>query len=303
MWAMNFLNQDSGLAVSFSASRIIVRKTINGGYSWDSTGMTFATISSEGVSQGSLFMMGQRAWFYTNQHRVFYTSNFGANWTIQNLSPGNDSYTGNIWFNTPTLGMASCTIIPSLTTNGGVSWIPQTQPINGGFGTQIGGLIGYGTKFWCGYGTNINQTTDNGATWTVVYTAPAGKFLDISLARNGTAAWGVRENGYICKNANIVGISPISAEVPLSLKLYQNYPNPFNPETKIRFDISKNDMSKVKLAVYNILGKEISTLVNEPLSPGTYEVEWNGANYPSGIYFYKLETNSFSETKKLMLVK
>ena len=55
--------------------------------------------------------------------------------------------------------------------------------------------------------------------------------------------------------------------------------------------------------VYDILGREVATLVNEKLSTGTYEVEWNGSNYPSGVYFYKLETESFSETRKMVLLK
>ena len=84
--------------------------------------------------------------------------------------------------------------------------------------------------------------------------------------------------------------------VPQSYYLSQNYPNPFNPVTIFKFDISKK--SAVKVVIYNVLGKEIEELVNAELSPGTYAARWIGTNYPSGIYFYSLQTEAFSETKQ-----
>lgn len=103
-----------------------------------------------------------------------------------------------------------------------------------------------------------------------------------------------------------VGINQISSEIPSSFALQQNYPNPFNPSTKIKFSIPANvkrETANVKLGVYDVLGKEVATLVNEQLKPGTYEVEWDGSNYPSGVYFYKIISGDFVETKKMVLVK
>jgi hypothetical protein len=99
----------------------------------------------------------------------------------------------------------------------------------------------------------------------------------------------------------IVGINQISDKLPDIYSIYQNYPNPFNPATKIKFQIAK--LGGVQLKIYDILGREVATLVNEKLQPGTYEVEFDGSNYPSGVYFYKLETENFSQTKKLVLLK
>ncbi len=84
-------------------------------------------------------------------------------------------------------------------------------------------------------------------------------------------------------------------------KLEQNYPNPFNPRTRIEFQVSS--FKFVKLKVFDILGKEVATLVNEKLSAGTYSVNWNAAEYPSGVYFYKLITDGYSETKRMLLLK
>lgn len=92
-------------------------------------------------------------------------------------------------------------------------------------------------------------------------------------------------------------------EIPNKFMLYQNYPNPFNPATKIRFDISGSSAAKTFLYVYDILGREVATLVNEQLSPGTYKVNFDGSNYPSGIYFYKLITGEYSAVNKMILLK
>jgi hypothetical protein len=102
------------------------------------------------------------------------------------------------------------------------------------------------------------------------------------------------------------GVNNISSNIPGEYKLYQNYPNPFNPTTKIHFDLPK--ASDIKLIVYDILGKEVVTLVNEKLQPGTYEVpfsisQFSGNQISSGIYFYKLETENFTDVKKLVLIK
>ncbi|MCX7832595.1 MAG: T9SS type A sorting domain-containing protein [Ignavibacteria bacterium] len=93
----------------------------------------------------------------------------------------------------------------------------------------------------------------------------------------------------------------MSSEVPSGFALQQNYPNPFNPVTKIVYQIPKNTFVTIK--IFDALGKEIETIVNENHSPGTYEVEWNAGNNPSGIYFYKLISESFVETKKMILLK
>jgi len=98
-----------------------------------------------------------------------------------------------------------------------------------------------------------------------------------------------------------VGINQISSIVPDNFNLYHNYPNPFNPNTIIKFDVSKKQ--QVILKVYNMLGEVVSTLVNENLGPGSYTVEFNAFWISSGMYFYRLETNGFTETKRMVLVK
>lgn len=102
-------------------------------------------------------------------------------------------------------------------------------------------------------------------------------------------------------NAISVGIKQINSAIPTECKLYQNYPNPFNPNTIIKFKIKDSRFTALK--IFDILGKEVETLVNEKLNQGKYEVNWDGANYPSGIYFYTLRAGEFTETKKMLLIK
>jgi hypothetical protein len=94
--------------------------------------------------------------------------------------------------------------------------------------------------------------------------------------------------------------------VPDEYKLLQNYPNPFNPSTTIKFSIPSNvkgEISNVKLIIYDILGKVVTTLVNEKMKAGTYEVKFDAGSLSSGMYFYNLSTNNFSETMKMILIK
>ena len=93
----------------------------------------------------------------------------------------------------------------------------------------------------------------------------------------------------------------LSSEVPSNFNLEQNYPNPFNPSTKIKFDLSKS--SNVKLAVYDVQGKLVQTLVEGNLTAGSYQTEWTAKNNPTGIYFYRLETDGNVFSKRMMLVK
>ncbi len=92
-----------------------------------------------------------------------------------------------------------------------------------------------------------------------------------------------------------------SINAPNKFELAQNFPNPFNPTTKISFSVPSN--SNVKLTVYNLLGQEITTLVNGFMKAGSHTVEFNATNMNSGLYFYKLESNGLTQVKKMMLLK
>lgn len=145
-----------------------------------------------------------------------------------------------------------------------------------------------------------------------------------SLPNNGRYQWTVptgvnstncfiRHTVYIPGGASAASITPnpfivgtpsgitSSNEIPRTFKLYQNYPNPFNPTTKIKFDIAT--VGQTSLSVYDVLGREVAALVNEQLKPGTFEVEWDASDFPSGVYFYELSSSAFRESRRMILIK
>lgn len=101
---------------------------------------------------------------------------------------------------------------------------------------------------------------------------------------------------------NIAGVQLTNSSIPQNFSLHQNFPNPFNPVTKISFDISESS-ANVKLAVFNSLGQQVSLPVNEALTAGSYEIDFDGSMLPSGVYYYRLESGSFVDMKKLVLIK
>jgi hypothetical protein len=99
----------------------------------------------------------------------------------------------------------------------------------------------------------------------------------------------------------VTSVERVSTDVPTRFSLDQNYPNPFNPSTNISFGVPSKQF--VTLKVFDALGREVSNLVSEELSAGTYSRQWNAAALPSGVYFYRLQAGQYTETKKMILLR
>jgi hypothetical protein len=104
-----------------------------------------------------------------------------------------------------------------------------------------------------------------------------------------------------CLSNPITGVTPITLEIPAVYSLSQNYPNPFNPVTKINFALPKQGF--VTLKIFDVLGREVKTLVNEVKTAGKFSVDFNASEFASGVYFYRMESNGFSDIKRMMLIK
>ena len=149
---------------------------------------------------------------------------------------------------------------------------------------------------------NINQiiTTPLNTTLDPTWVADNCKIVVFAYKDSTVLAYGTVQQAIEESVTGVTGISG-NTEAPGNYALSQNYPNPFNPVTNIRFDILKS--SYVSLSVMDITGKVVEILINQNLSPGTYNYDWDAEKYSSGVYFYKLETDGFSETKKMVLIK
>jgi len=168
--------------------------------------------------------------------------------------------------------------------------------------TVTGGNIFYDTSTVVTIGVNPSQVQYNGQTWYFNRWVGTGNGSYTGTLPNPQ----VTMSGVIVQQAVFDTIAPFGIQnlntgVPKIFALHQNYPNPFNPVTKIKFDIPKN--GNVKLVIYDILGSEVITLVNELLPAGFYNVDFNALELSSGIYFYQIETASFINVKKLVVIK
>ncbi|KXK54258.1 MAG: Aminopeptidase N [Chlorobi bacterium OLB5] len=298
-------------------SRWQIWRSTNSGVSWDSAGLYLPQSGSETGFINSVYSLEEKIWFGTNNSRI-YRSFWGGNWQALSTVPLVNSRSVVFqYLLTEAVGSGICGDINIIkSTNLGSNWLPLNTAGNGFVsGTACHpGLIG---KFW--YTKNQFIYTNSASdTFALQYTAPAGNYTHIGANYLGSAAvWAVRDNGGISKYTGEIGIQTISTEIPELFSLSQNYPNPFNPSTIIRFQIpllSTTPLGRgvsgeagrgvfTLLKVYDILGNDITTLLNQQLSPGTYSIDWDGSNYPSGLYFYTLRSGDYTETKKMILLK
>lgn len=170
-------------------------------------------------------------------------------------------------------------------------WVSNDgDSINIRVGGRIGSLGAYVYK------RNNNTASSSVAPTCMVYSPSSVT----SLCAFSYAGFGPT-NIYANQENLITGIQSNGSEIPNSFSLNQNYPNPFNPVTNIKFNLPKS--GNVRLVVFDVMGREVATMINENLSAGSYTADFNAINLSSGIYFYKLITADFTDTKKMMLVK
>jgi photosystem II stability/assembly factor-like uncharacterized protein len=302
-----FTDQNNGWAAGSNGNfDDIVLQTTNGGESWIE--IDFGTSSTF----FSIYFLNTTTGWLVSDNKLYKTTNAGTDWQV--IPTGTYSGFRAVHFESENVGWISGLQFLK-TTDGGTTWVGSSPPSNYTylsiyfFNEQMG---------WGGGFAGIHYTSDGGTTWTRQddnnARIDAISFLDNN---NGWAVGLI--NGEFGVNTNAIlrtingGATSINNDgvVPNDFTLYQNYPNPFNPTTTIKFaipnvvrDLSRyNDKLFVTLKVFDILGNEVSTLINEYKSPGKYEVQFDAANLPSGIYFYQLTNGAFSVTKKLILLK
>ena len=232
--------------------------------------------------------------------KVYYSDNNGGSWN--STTNGFVSFTPSAFavnnMNEVFLSTLGYGIYKS--TDNGISWVNKT-----GAGPDYSSLIinSDGVMFAGTRGYWVYTSTDNGENWQLVKSGMGDDKFVLSLLTNssGYLFAGMDYYGlYKSVNKVVTDIDEIKI-IPTNFKLEQNYPNPFNPSTKIKYAISRGQF--VTLKVYDVLGNEVAALVNEERAAGNYEVEFNGPNLSSGIYFYTLNSVGFSQTKKMIFLK
>jgi len=266
----------------------------NNGSNWSpvNNGLTTQWVWSLAVSGTNLFA--------GTAGGVFLSTNNGSNW-----SPVNNGLTNQVVMALLVSGTNIFAGTQSglfLSTNNGSNW----SAVNNGLTNQdVHSFAVSGTNIFAGTaGGGVFLSTNNGTSWTqknqgfnVVPHVDA-----LIIANNYIFAGTFNQSVWRRSLSEIIGIQNISTETPSKYSLSQNYPNPFNPSTNIKFNVEK--LGNIKIIVYDIAGREVQTLVNERLQPGTYEANFDAGNLPSGIYFYSLFANdSKIDTKKMIVLK
>lgn len=305
---IQFINENIGWVLIFNLSGISASllRTTDGGNNWSPVGTTGGMFYFVDANNGwiitSSSSMGSAPPYY-----ISHTTDGGANWSVQ-YTDNTKGKLSNLQFTDLNNGWAvgdSAKILK--TTNGGNNWIPITNTGNNAKNEAvffINANVGWiGSRQFSNQGQAvILHTTDGGGSWSIQNTPSQYKIFSIYFAdvNNG---WFTADFGVIGHTAN-GGATEVEAGnniIPTRFSLSQNYPNPFNPTTTIDFSIPKACL--VTLKIYDMLGREIKTLVDENKVAGSYNVKFDALLLTSGIYFYQLQADNFIQTKKIVFIK
>ncbi len=292
-----FVNHLTGWIVGQTEfGNALINKTTDGGLSW-----LFQQSGTNNSLYSVFFADELNGWTVGGSGTIRATTNGGLNWFSQQAD-GTAGFS-SVHFQNTSFGCAAGNRI-FITTNGGLNWklsqLSGTQMYSVDFVNSYSG-------FATGFNGTILATTNGGLNWVQQQSGTNISLASVSIADSATA-WIAGLNGLILKTTNggITHLISSSGELPTDYTLEQNFPNPFNPFTKIRFSLpslSKAMIQDIELKIYDVLSREIAILVNGQLKPGIYETSWDASNYPSGIYFYRITSAEFSDTKKMILVK
>lgn len=259
------IGMNGGYVIAVGEKGTILRTT-NSGQNWLNVSLPDTTINLYCVSQRTRQNFNATNFYIAGSlGKIYKSTDNGATWSLK--SSGTTNTLRSIFFSGNDSGVvAGDNGTVRMTTNAGETWFSDPY-----FNSVTGSI------------TSISQMPRSARTFTAI--------------SNNTKLYVAS----VDSNLVVLGVQSVSSEVPKNFSLSQNYPNPFNPATYIKFAIPKSGF--VKLTVFDMLGREIETIINQNLSAGTYKADWNASGYSSGIYFYKLETDRYSKTKKMVLTK
>jgi photosystem II stability/assembly factor-like uncharacterized protein len=315
LWSIYFINENTGFATGglYSLGSNNFLSTTDGGLNWQ-----ISSFAPTGYLQSVSFQNVNTGYVVNLFGYIYKSTNSGINWSSISLLP---HYLFSAAFNNSDVGyatggdLADSSGVIYKTTNGGNNWDVKYSDNLGLINwvtfvnTNTGFALGQREYSFGSFSARIIKTTDTGNSWYIdTLFGNVGGLTSLFFTDENTG-YAVGSEGAIFKTTtggNFVGIQNNSGEVPIAFSLYQNYPNPFNPSTKISYDLPSE--ANVKLTVYDDLGREVKSLVNEKQNAGKYEIVFNALNLPSGVYYYKLETggssgSGFTQTKKMVLIK
>jgi photosystem II stability/assembly factor-like uncharacterized protein len=313
--SIHMFDEDNGYAIGSPVNgEWVTLATTNNGISWFSKGNIAQNGAESGFFNSMDWVGNQTGWFGTDNNSVYKTTDGGITWQSYATVVSNSI---TVSFTDDQNGIASGDATDR-TTDGGLIWTSSPDQIVGtvGAGSSVEGVDG---RWYFVSGNEVYKTTNQGDNFVVDYTqVNLFNGIDMELIQIDENYWltgyAVGEMGTIAKYVELLlatGVEDTELIMPKDFTLKQNYPNPFNPATTIEFSLPA--VSDVKISIYNLLGQEVVTLLNEQRSAGSHSVIWNardsfGKKLSSGIYFYKLNAtgadgSDFVDIKKMVLLK
>ena len=277
-----------------------IYKSTNNGVSWNGVYNRTGCVPNCFYQRGSKIFTGMfrdNHYFLTG---LYFTTNEGVSWdSVMNINSVMDITANSNYL------FAACNNVPGVlrSSNEGANWSAVLADKGAWCILTEGNYLFAGTT-----GNGIYMSSNNGDTWVVKNEGLTGINISALITADGYIYAGNYDHGISRRLiSDITSVNQITTTIPSLFSLSQNYPNPFNPVTKIKFDVALDSRFRgndnVVLKVYDVMGREVQTLVSESLKPGTYEASFDGSHYSSGVYFYKLITDGFTDTKKMLLIK
>jgi hypothetical protein len=311
----NGLTDTRVMALDVSGSNLFVA-TLGGVFGSTNNGANWSLVSSDltGTTVPSLSISGANVFAGTDGRGIFLSTNNGANWAAANNG-----------FPSPTTTTVHCLLVNGanvfagyhrgvvLSTDNGLSW----ATVNTGFPNATINIMSLATSggnlFAAASGTGVYRSTNNGANWATFNTGLSNTTV-MSLAVVGTNLFAGTFGSGVWRVLVPTSVKEVGGASPQSFSLEQNYPNPFNPSTRIRFSIAdrneregengrRGEGASVTLKVFDVLGREVATLVNGNLNAGSYEATFDAHGMASGVYFYRLSTADFVTTRRMLLTR
>ena len=310
-WNSNTIQKYSGYAIGtlyfFDEKRGITFGdhswiTTDGGFTWNRKGEIYYPQDVYFYNEMVGWAVGYISPFGTDCGYVAKTTDGGSSWEYQDSTFGEAVAHFGVEFLDSLNGFGVGGSV-SKTIDGGKYW----QNVNGVWGYDVGFLDN--KNGWISGWGQIQKTSDGGENWTSQFDSRMDYLLiKIIVLKKDKAAYvlGINNNNYTATLlkadlSNITDIEENKEAIPNKFYLYQNYPNPFNPSTVISYRLPVT--GHVTLKIYDILGREVATLVNEQKSAGKYSVQWNGSQLASGVYISRLTAGKFNKSIKIILMK
>ena len=300
----NWILKNSGTNTDFNGAAYAGNSTYfavgDTGVAFKSTdnGNTWISLNTSTVQElHSVAAIDQKVWIGARNGLMLFSSNGGT--TFASMSnPASDDIKDIQFIDASTGFACGSNSFFMFTSDGGTNWVSRSSGIQ----HELDGLhfVNQSIGWVVGDAGNLYSTTNAGLNW-IAEQSQTIQDLNSIHSFDGINVWGVGEFGVIITNYSSPSGIDLENNIAFNYNLEQNYPNPFNPSTTIWFSIPASGF--ISLKVYNTLGVEVKTLVNQVLSAGSYSIEFNADGLNSGVLFYTLSSNNFKYTRKMILTK